>query len=253
MKRFEGKVAMVTGGGSGIGADAAEAFAHEGATVVVTDIDEEKGRGLVEKINGHGGRAIFLKHDVSSAEETEKVVKTIVEKFGRLDTAFNNAGISGPSVSVAEYPVDTWERIISINLSGVFYSMKYEVEQMLKQSGGAIINNSSILGKVGFSNASAYTASKHGVVGLTKAAALEYASRNIRINSINPAFIKTPLLEAAGMGQTSPAYEMMVALHPVGRFGEPREVTSVVLFLASDEASFIHGESLMVDGGYTAR
>ncbi|MDD4477900.1 MAG: SDR family oxidoreductase, partial [Mesotoga sp.] len=113
--------------------------------------------------------------------------------------------------------------------------------------------NSSILGKVGFSNASAYTASKHGVVGLTKAAALEYASRNIRINSINPAFIKTPLLEAAGMGQTSPAYEMMVALHPVGRFGEPREVTSVVLFLASDEASFIHGESLMVDGGYTAR
>ena len=253
MKRFEGKVAMVTGGGSGIGADAAEAFAHEGATVVVTDIDEEKGRGLVEKINGHGGRAIFLKHDVSSAEETEKVVKTIVEKFGRLDIAFNNAGISGPSVSVAEYPVDTWERIISINLSGVFYSMKYEVEQMLKQSGGAIINNSSILGKVGFSNASAYTAAKHGVVGLTKAAALEYASRNIRINAINPAFIKTPLLEAAGMGQTSPAYEMMVALHPVGRFGEPREVTSVVLFLASDEASFIHGESLMVDGGYTAR
>ncbi|HDP76737.1 MAG TPA: glucose 1-dehydrogenase [Mesotoga infera] len=253
MKRFDGKVVLITGGSSGIGADSARAFAEEGASVIISDVDEEKGRELALEIKKAGGNARFMKHDVSSSQETEKVIDSIVEEFGRLDIAFNNAGIGGPSFPLSEYPLEDWERVISINLLGVFYAMKYEIQQMLKQGGGAIVNNSSILGKVGFNNASAYVAAKHAVVGLTKAAALEYASKNIRINAVNPAFIKTPLLENAGMKEGTEMYEMLVSMHPVGRLGDPREVTNAVLFLSGEEASFVHGESLMVDGGYTAR
>lgn len=253
MKRFDGKVVLITGGSSGIGADSARAFAEEGASVIISDVDEEKGRRLELEIKEAGGNALFMKHDVSNSRETKKLVDSIVEKFGRLDVAFNNAGIAGPSLPLSEYPDDDWERVISINLLGVFYGMKYEIQQMLKQGGGAIVNTSSILGKVGFNNASAYVAAKHAVVGMTKAAALEYSSKNIRINAVNPAFIKTPLLENSGMKEGTQMYEMLVSMHPVGRLGDPREVASAVLFLSSDEASFIHGESLMVDGGYTAR
>ncbi len=253
MKRFEGKVVLITGGSSGIGAESARAFSEEGAKVVITDVDEEKGKELAQEINDAGGKALFMKHDVSSAQETTRIVESVVEKFGRLDVAFNNAGIGGPSLPLSEYPEEDWERVISINLLGVYYGMKYEIQQMLKQGGGAIVNNSSILGKVGFNNASAYVAAKHAVVGMTKAAALEYSSKNIRINAVNPAFIKTPLLEASGMKEGTDMYDMLVGLHPIGRLGEPREVTNAVLFLSSDEASFVHGESLMVDGGYTAR
>ena len=253
MKRFEGKVVLITGGSSGIGADNARAFSEEGAKVVITDVDEEKGKELAQEINDAGGKALFMKHDVSSAQETKRIVESVVEKFGRLDVAFNNAGIGGPSLPLSEYPEEDWERVISINLLGVYYGMKYEIQQMLKQGGGAIVNNSSILGKVGFNNASAYVAAKHAVVGMTKAAALEYSSKNIRINAVNPAFIKTPLLEASGMKEGTDMYDMLVGLHPIGRLGEPREVANAVLFLSSDEASFVHGESLMVDGGYTAR
>jgi len=253
MKRFEGKVVLITGGSSGIGADSARAFSEEGAKVVITDVDEEKGKELAQEINDAGGKALFMKHDVSSTQETKRIVESVVEKFGRLDVAFNNAGIGGPSLPLSEYPEEDWERVISINLLGVYYGMKYEIQQMLKQGGGAIVNNSSILGKVGFNNASAYVAAKHAVVGMTKAAALEYSSKNIRINAVNPAFIKTPLLEASGMKEGTDMYDMLVGLHPIGRLGEPREVTNAVLFLSSDEASFVHGESLMVDGGYTAR
>lgn len=253
MKRFEGKVVMISGGSSGIGAETAIAFAEEGAKVVITDVDEEKGRKLAEEINESGGTAVFMKHNVADAKQTKEIINKIVEKFGKLDVAFNNAGIAGPSLPISEYPEEDWERVISINLLGVFYGMKYQIQQMLKQGGGAIVNNSSILGKVGFNNSSAYVAAKHAVVGLTKAAALEYSSKNIRINAVNPAFIKTPLLDNAGMKEGTEMYDMLVGLHPIGRLGNPREVTNAVLFLSSEEASFVHGESLMVDGGYTAK
>ncbi|HOP38197.1 glucose 1-dehydrogenase [Mesotoga prima] len=253
MKRFEGKVVMISGGSSGIGAETAIAFAEEGAKVVITDVDEEKGRKLAEEINESGGTAVFMKHNVADAKQTKEIINKIVEKFGKLDVAFNNAGIAGPSLPISEYPEEDWERVISINLLGVYYGMKYQIQQMLKQGGGAIVNNSSILGKVGFNNASAYVAAKHAVVGLTKAAALEYASKNIRINAVNPAFIKTPLIENAGMKEGTEMYDMLVGLHPIGRLGNPREVANAVLFLSGEDASFIHGESLMVDGGYTAK
>ncbi|HPQ91786.1 MAG TPA: SDR family oxidoreductase [Mesotoga prima] len=253
MKRFEGKVVMISGGSSGIGAETAIAFAEEGAKVVITDVNEEKGRKLAEEINESGGTAVFMKHNVADAKQTKEIINKIVEKFGKLDVAFNNAGIAGPSLPISEYPEEDWERVISINLLGVYYGMKYQIQQMLKQGGGAIVNNSSILGKVGFNNASAYVAAKHAVVGLTKAAALEYASKNIRINAVNPAFIKTPLIENAGMKEGTEMYDMLVGLHPIGRLGNPREVANAVLFLSGEDASFIHGESLMVDGGYTAK
>jgi len=253
MKRFEGKVVMISGGSSGIGAETAIAFAEEGAKVVITDVDEEKGRKLAEEINESGGTAVFMKHNVADAKQTKEIINKIVEKFGKLDVAFNNAGIAGPSLPISEYPEEDWERVISINLLGVYYGMKYQIRQMLKQGGGAIVNNSSILGKVGFNNASAYVAAKHAVVGLTKAAALEYASKNIRINAVNPAFIKTPLIENAGMKEGTEMYDMLVGLHPIGRLGNPREVANAVLFLSGEDASFVHGESLMVDGGYTAK
>lgn len=253
MKRFEGKVVMISGGSSGIGAETAIAFAEEGAKVVITDVNEEKGRKLAEEINESGGTAVFMKHNVADAKQTKEIINKIVEKFGKLDVAFNNAGIAGPSLPISEYPEEDWERVISINLLGVYYGMKYQIQQMLKQGGGAIVNNSSILGKVGFNNASAYVAAKHAVVGLTKAAALEYASKNIRINAVNPAFIKTPLIENAGMKEGTEMYDMLVGLHPIGRLGNPREVANAVLFLSGEDASFVHGESLMVDGGYTAK
>ena len=253
MKRFEGKVVMISGGSSGIGAETAIAFAEEGAKVVITDVDEEKGRKLAEEINESGGTAVFMKHNVADAKQTKEIINKIVEKFGKLDVAFNNAGIAGPSLPISEYPEEDWERVISINLLGIYYGMKYQIQQMLKQGGGAIVNNSSILGKVGFNNASAYVAAKHAVVGLTKAAALEYASKNIRINAVNPAFIKTPLIENAGMKEGTEMYDMLVGLHPIGRLGNPREVANAVLFLSGEDASFVHGESLMVDGGYTAK
>lgn len=253
MKRFEGKVVMISGGSSGIGAETAIAFAEEGAKVVITDVNEEKGRKLAEEINESGGTAVFMKHNVSDAKQTKEIINKIVENFGKLDVAFNNAGIAGPSLPISEYPEEEWERVISINLLGVYYGMKYQIQQMLKQGGGTIVNNSSILGKVGFNNASAYVAAKHAVVGLTKAAALEYASKNIRINAVNPAFIKTPLIENAGMKEGTEMYDMLVGLHPIGRLGNPREVANAVLFLSGEDASFVHGESLMVDGGYTAK
>ncbi|RLL86024.1 short-chain dehydrogenase [Mesotoga sp. H07pep.5.4] len=253
MKRFEGKVVMISGGSSGIGAETTIAFAEEGAKVVITDVNEEKGRKLAEEINESGGTAVFMKHNVADAKQTKEIINKIVEKFGKLDVAFNNAGIAGPSLPISEYPEEEWERVISINLLGVYYGMKYQIQQMLKQGGGTIVNNSSILGKVGFNNASAYVAAKHAVVGLTKAAALEYASKNIRINAVNPAFIKTPLIENAGMKEGTEMYDMLVGLHPIGRLGNPREVANAVLFLSGEDASFIHGESLMVDGGYTAK
>ncbi|MFW6121535.1 MAG: SDR family NAD(P)-dependent oxidoreductase [Petrotogales bacterium] len=250
MERFKDKVVLITGGASGIGKATAEAFIKEDATVIVTDVDEDKGKQLVDEL-GSESKIEFMKLDVSRPEDNEKVVNNIIDKYGRLDIAFNNAGIGGPMKNIHDYPIKDWEKVISINLMGVFYGMKYQIAQMLKQdSGGAIINNSSILGKVGFENASAYVSAKHGVIGLTKTAAIEYSNKGIRINAVNPAFIKTPMIDD---NLDENMQKALVNMHPVGRLGKPEEVAKAVLFLASDDSSFITGTGLMVDGGYTAQ
>lgn len=250
MHGLEGKVALVTGGGSGIGRSTALAYAREGAKVMVSDVDEQGGAETVRMIEEKGGTAKFFKADVAQAAENEALVRATVEAFGALHFACNNAGIGGPSAMTGEYPIDGWERVISINLSGVFYGMRYEIPEILKAGGGAIINMASILGTVGTANAPAYVAAKHGVVGLTKTAALEYSSQGIRISAVCPAYIRTPLIEK---NLPSEAVEQLVKLHPIGRLGEPEEVAELVVWLSSDEASFIMGSPILVDGGYIAQ
>jgi NAD(P)-dependent dehydrogenase (short-subunit alcohol dehydrogenase family) len=250
MKRFKDKIVLITGGASGIGKATAEAFLEEGAIVIVTDIDDRKGKQLMDEL-GTKGEIEFMELDVSNVEEHEKVVKSIVKKFGKLDIAFNNAGIGGAMKKIHEYPTEQWNKVISVNLIGVFYGMKYQIQQMIEQEdGGVIINNSSILGKVGFENVSAYVTAKHGVIGLTKTAAIEYSSKGIRINAVNPAFIKTPMIDENLDKEMKKA---LVNMHPIKRLGEPEEVAKAVLFLASDDARFISGTGLMVDGAYTAQ
>lgn len=251
--RLQDKVAMVTGGSSGIGRAAALAFAREGAKVVVADVNIEGSSETVRIINESGGDACFIKCDVSNAAEVQAMVKKTVELYGSLDCAFNNAGIEGTSASVADYPPDAWDRVIGINLTGVFLCMKYEIEQMLAQGAGAIVNNASILGVVGFANASAYTAAKHGVLGLTKTAALEYAAKGIRVNSVCPAFIATPMLERAGITSNPEMNTVVEGMHPVGRLGRPEEIAEVAVWLCTDAASFVHGHGMLIDGGYVAR
>jgi NAD(P)-dependent dehydrogenase (short-subunit alcohol dehydrogenase family) len=250
MKRFKDKIVLITGGASGIGRATAEAFLEEKARVIVTDLDNNKGKQLMSEL-GTRGEIEFMKLDVSKVEEHEKVVRNIVKKYGKLDIAFNNAGIGGAMKRIHEYPAEQWSKVISVNLIGVFYGMKYQLQQMIKQEdGGVIINNSSILGKVGFENVSAYVTAKHGVMGLTRAAAIEYSSKGIRINAVNPAFIKTPMIDE---NLDKEMQKALVNMHPIKRLGEPEEVAKSVLFLASDDATFISGTGLMVDGGYTAQ
>jgi NAD(P)-dependent dehydrogenase (short-subunit alcohol dehydrogenase family) len=250
VKRFDGKVALVTGGASGIGRACVLAFAREGAKAVVVDLNSELGEETVAAVKNASGDAIFLQVDVSDPQAVEQMVADTVKAFGSLDIAVNNAGIGGELNPTGEYSIDGWQKVIDINLNGVFYCMRYEIPQMVKQGGGAIVNMASILGAVGFATASAYVAAKHGVLGLTKAAALEYAAKGIRINSIGPAFINTPMVTDAMDEQT---LEQIAGLHPVGRLGEPEEVASLTTFLCSDDASFITGGYYLVDGGYTAR
>lgn len=250
MERFKDKVVLITGGASGIGKATAEAFLKEGAIVIATDVNENKGKQLLEDYRSLG-TIKYMNLDVTKPQEHRKVVEDVVNEFGKLDIAFNNAGIGGTMKKIHEYPVEEWEKVISVNLLGVFYGMKYQIEQMKKQiDGGVIINNSSILGKVGFENVSAYVAAKHGVIGLTKSAAIEYSSEGIRINAVNPAFIKTPMIDE---NLDEEMQKALVNMHPVKRLGKPEEVAKSVLFLASDESSFITGTGLMVDGGYTAQ
>ena len=249
MKTLKDKVAIVTGGGSGIGRATSELFAKEGAKIVVSDIDEKKGNDVVAAITKAGGEAIFVKVDTSSATDNENLVKKAVEKFGGLHIAVNNAGIGGPLGLTGDYPIDGWQKVIDINLSGVFYGMRYQIPAMLKSGGGSIVNLASILGNTGTKQSPAYVAAKHGVVGLTKAAALEYASQGVRVNSIGPGYIKTPLLDMLD----DETMKALVGLHPIGRLGEANEVAELALFLASPKASFVTGGYYPVDGGYLAQ
>ncbi len=249
-QRFEGKVAIVTGGGSGIGLACSELFARGGARVVIADINEEVGNRAVSDLKGAGGEAIFTRTDVGRPDSVEAMVEAAIQNFGRLDIAVNNAGIGGESALTGSYSIEGWEKVISINLNSVFYCMRYQIPRMLESGGGSIVNMASILGTVGFANSSAYVAAKHGVVGLTKSAALEYAKQGVRINSVGPGFIMTPLIEQ-NMDQEAQAH--ISGLHAMGRMGTAQEVANLVAFLCSDEAAFMTGGYYLVDGGYTAQ
>lgn len=251
MATFDGKVAIVTGGASGIGQTTAQFYARDGARVVVSDVNEEAGRETVRTIEEAGGQATFMQADVSTPDDCEELVRFALDTYGSLDIAFNNAGIGGEQNPVGDYSVEGWQRVIDVNLSGVFYCMKYEIPAMLESGGGAIVNMASILGRVAFAGAPAYVAAKHGVLGLTKNAAVEYAQQDLRVNVVGPAFISTPLI--AEMEEDPESYNALVGLHPIGRLGEPEEVANLVIWLSSDEASFVTGAYYPVDGGYLAR
>ncbi len=248
MKVLEGKVAIISGAGSGIGEASALLFAKEGASVVVADINEKHGHDVVNKIKLAGGEASFVKTDTALPKDHEHLVKEAVRLYGHLDIAVNNAGIGGPLGITGEYPLDGWQKVIDINLSGVFYAMRYQLPALRK--GGSIVNIASILGMAGARQSPAYVAAKHGVVGLTKATALEYADKNIRINSVGPGYIKTPLLTNTLDEATM---EAIAKLHPIGRLGESKEVAELILWLASDKSSFVTGSYYPVDGGYLAQ
>jgi NAD(P)-dependent dehydrogenase (short-subunit alcohol dehydrogenase family) len=250
--QFTDKVILVTGGGSGIGRATALAFAHEQATVVVADVDKEGGQATVNAISEASGEAVFIASDVSKSADVQAMVNQIVERYGRLDCAFNNAGIAGPvGIPWADYPEEAWEQVIGINLTGVWLCMKYEIQQMRKQGGGVIVNTASVMGLVGAELAS-YCASKHGVVGLTKSAALAYSKEGLRVNAVCPGFIETPLL-APITGRNPQLAAEIAARHPVGRMGKAAEIAEAVLWLCSDAASFVTGHALVVDGGYVAQ
>jgi NAD(P)-dependent dehydrogenase (short-subunit alcohol dehydrogenase family) len=250
-KDLEGKVALVTGGTSGIGRETAVLFAKAGAKVVVAGRRELEGKETVDLIRGAGGDGLYVKADVSKASEVEALIQKTVEKFGRLDNAFNNAGIEGVWVPLIKQTEEDWDRTIDVNLKGVWLCLKYEILQMLKQGGGgAIVNMASISGLVGFSGAAAYSASKHGVMGLTKAAALETARSKIRINAVCPGAVETPLADRV-FGAPA-VHKYVVSIHPIGRFGRPAEIAEAVVWMCSDRASFMTGQSLVLDGGFLA-
>jgi len=247
-----GKVALVTGASSGIGRATALAFAREGAKVVVADVTVEGGEETVAQVKNAGGEAIFVKTDVSKAVEVEALVAKAVATYGRLDCAHNNAGIAGKAKTIVDDTEDNWDRILAINLKGVWLCMKYEIAHMLKQGGGAIVNTVSGAGLIGVRRGGAYVASKHGVVGLTKTAALEYAKAGIRVNCVCPGPIDTPMLQGIG-GSNQVVIERMVAAQPGGRLGQPAEIAEAAVWLCSDAASFVTGLPMPVDGGYTAQ
>lgn len=249
MDQLKEKVALVTGAGSGIGRAIAVLYASEGAKVIVSDIDEKGGNETVAEITSKGGQAFFVRADSSKAEDNKNLVDQAVAKYGALHLAVNNAGIGGPLAPAGEYPVEGWDKVIGINLSGVFYGLRYQIPAIISAGGGSIINMASILGQAGTKNSPAYVAAKHGVIGLTKAAALDHATQNIRINSIGPGYIKTPLLESLDEATMN----ALVSLHPMGRLGESNEIAELALWLNSDKASFVTGAYYNVDGGYLAQ
>lgn len=249
MKTLENKVAIITGAGSGIGKATAILFAHEGAKTIVSDINEKNGNDVVAEIKKNGGEAVFIKADTSKPDDNKNLVDETLKKYGSLDIAVNNAGIGGPLAPTGEYPIDGWQNVINTNLSGVFYGLRYQIPAMEK-NGGSIIIMSSILGQAGTRLSPAYVSAKHGLVGLTKAAALEYAQKKIRINAVGPGYIKTPLVMNALDKAT---LDLLVGLHPLGRLGESEEVAELVLWLASSKSSFVTGSYYAIDGGYLAQ
>jgi NAD(P)-dependent dehydrogenase (short-subunit alcohol dehydrogenase family) len=249
---MEGRVALVTGAAAGIGRAAAEAFARQGAKVVVSDVTAEAGEAVAAGIRGAGGEAEFVRCDVARPEEVEALVRRTAGLFGRLDCAFNNAGIEGVSAPTAECTEENWDRVIGTNLKGVWLCMRHEIPVMLRQGGGAIVNCASVAGLVGFRGIPAYTASKHGLIGLTRTAALEYATQGIRVNAVCPGVIRTAMVERFTHGDPQ-AEAGLVAAEPVGRMGTPEEVAAAVLWLCSDGASFVTGHALAVDGGMVAQ
>ena len=251
-ERLTGKIAMVTGGGSGIGRATAQALSRDGATVVVSDVEEPGGTATVDSIKAGGGQALFVRADVSQAEQVEELVERTVAEYGRLDCAFNNAGIAGAAARTADYQEKHWDRVIAINLTGVWLCMKYELQHMITQGSGAIVNTASVAGLVGFRSGPAYVAAKHGVVGLTKTAALEYAKAGIRVNAVCPGVIRTPMFER-GMEVDPRIEDGMVAREPIGRLGEPEEIAEAVVWLCSAAASFVTGHPMAVDGAWVAQ
>jgi NAD(P)-dependent dehydrogenase (short-subunit alcohol dehydrogenase family) len=249
-KIFLNEVALVTGASFGIGRAAAVAFAQAGAKVVIADCvaDEE----TLKLIKTSGGEAIFIKCDVSNEESVKAMIDITIEQFGRLDVAFNNAGIEGLTAPTHECSNENWEKTIGINLKGVWLCMKYEIPQMLKQHKGAIVNNASIAGLVGFPNIPAYVASKHGIIGLTKNAALEYAKLGIRVNAVCPGVIKTPMVDRF-TGKNKEVEKQFETAEPIGRLGQPEEVAAAVTWLCSDASSFVTGHAMTVDGGWVAQ
>ncbi len=251
MGLFENKVALVTGASSGIGRETSLAFAKEGAKVVVSDINTKGGEETVELIKKAGGEAKFIKNDVSDANEVKKMIEETVKLYGSLDIAINNAGIGGAWGRLADYDIEEYQKVIDVNVSGVFYCLKYEIQQMLKQGGGAIVNISSIAGLKGLQNSGPYSASKHAVLGLTKTAALEYATKNIRVNAIAPVFTLTPLFEQ--IFKINAEYEEKLKNNvPMKRYGSVQDIANGILWLCSDQAGFITGHTMPIDGGMTA-
>jgi NAD(P)-dependent dehydrogenase (short-subunit alcohol dehydrogenase family) len=250
-KRLENKVALVTGGGSGIGRCSALTLAKEGAKVIIADVNIEGGEGTLRMIREAGGEALFICSDVSNASHVEELVARIIDTYGRLDCALNNAGISGTKLLTPDYSEEEWDRVIRTNLKGVWLCMKYEIPEMLKAGKGSIVNTSSAAGLKGFQYRSAYSASKHAVIGLTRTAALEYARMNIRINAICPGFIDVGFTERTFVSE--PEFkEKFKRLIPMGRFGKGEEVAEAVVWLCSDAAAFITGHALVIDGGQAA-
>jgi NAD(P)-dependent dehydrogenase (short-subunit alcohol dehydrogenase family) len=251
-RELEGLVALVTGAGNGIGRATALAFARAGARVVVSDVDDRHGEETVAQVRRAGGEAQLALADVAHEADVAKLIEGAVRSFGRLDVAFNNASISGVRAPTAALTEAQWAQTLAVNLTGVFLCMKYELAQMEKQGAGAIVNNASILGTVGFAGAAAYTASKHGVLGLTKVAAIEYASKGIRVNAVCPGFVAPPMLEKAGLLAHEKRSLALESLHALERLGTSEEVAEAVSFLASPRASSITGHPLLVDGGFVS-
>jgi NAD(P)-dependent dehydrogenase (short-subunit alcohol dehydrogenase family) len=250
--QFADKAALVTGGASGIGRAAALSFAHGGARVVVADVNQVGGEETVRLVKTEGGEAVFVKADVRAAVDVEAMVAATLQTFGRLDIAFNNAGVLGSGAAMIDFTEDDWDDVMGINLKGVWLCMKHEIPAMIQAGGGAIVNTSSIAGLVGSQHSPAYAASKHGVVGLTKTAALQYAPQGIRVNCVCPAAVYSPMLETL-VTRNPQVGERLLASQPNGRFASPEEVAAVVTWLCSDAASFVTGAALPVDGGYTAQ